>query len=243
MVIALSSAYRDHGIRPDRGIRAQNRSQQSRQSPLTLGDHMDELLDHGVEMRFDRGESVFNQDEPAEYVYRLAGGAVRLCRYMPDGRRYILDFALPGDLLGFGENPDLAACAEAVTDVVLIAFPRSCVDQLARENGAVRRQLFCHLSANLLTAQHHLFVLGCQKAKERLASFLLRLADRMGLKEGDRFNLPMSRQDIAEHLGLSIETVSRMMSALRDDGIILIPHAHQIVMRDVAALRTLAAED
>jgi len=116
------------------------------------------------------------------------------------------------------------------------------VDRLAEENPAVGTQLLCHLSANLLTAQQHLFVLGCQKARERVASFLLRLADRIDLTYGDRLDLSMSRQDIADHLGLTIETISRTITALRSDGIVLIPNTNQIVLRDMAALRALAAE-
>ena len=87
---------------------------------------------------------------------------------MPDGRRYIVDFLLPGDLMGFVESPDQAVSAEAVNDVTLIAFPRICFDRLAKENAGVRTQLLCHLSANLLTTQQHLFVLGCQKSRERV---------------------------------------------------------------------------
>jgi len=85
-------------------------------------------------------------------------------------------------------------------------------------------------------------VLGCQKARERIASFLVRLADRVGAHCGDRLDLAMSRQDIGDHLGLTIETVSRTLTALRGTGEILIQNAHQIVLRDMAALRILAAE-
>jgi CRP-like cAMP-binding protein len=88
-----------------------------------------------------------------------------------------------------------------------------------------------------------MFVPGCQKAKERVASFLLRLADRMDLVSGDRLELAMSRQDIADHLGLTMETISRMITALRNEGAILIPNTQQIVLRDMAVLRSLAAED
>jgi len=150
---------------------------------------------------------------------------------------------LPGDLMGFVESPDLPVGAEAVTDVTLMAFPRACFDQLAEQNPDVRAQLLRHLSCNLLTAQQHLFVLGCQKARERVASFLLRLADRVGASCGDRLDLPMSRQDIADHLGLTIETISRTITGLRSTGAVLVPNTHQIVLRDKAALRALAAED
>jgi CRP/FNR family transcriptional regulator, nitrogen fixation regulation protein len=210
--------------------------------PVTLTDYLQRIQEHGARLHFTRNETIFNQDDPAEYVYRILSGTVRLCRYMPDGRRYIVDFMLPGDLMGFVESPDLPASAEAVTEVTLVAFPRVCFDRLAKENAAVRTQLLCHLSASLLTAQQHMFVLGCQKAKERVASFLLRLADRVDLASGFRLDLAMSRQDMADHLGLTIETISRMISALRSEGAILIPNTQQIVLRDIVALRALAAE-
>jgi CRP/FNR family transcriptional regulator, nitrogen fixation regulation protein len=212
-------------------------------APVTLTDYLLRIREYGARQHFTRNETIFNQDDPADQVYRIISGTVRLCRYMPDGRRYIVDFLLPGDLMGFVESPDLPASAEAVTESTLVAFPRICFDRLANENAAVRAQLLCHLSSNLLTAQQHMFVLGCQKAKERVASFLLRLADRMDLICGDRLELPMSRQDIADHLGLTIETISRMITALRSEGAILIPNTTQIVLRDMAALRKLAAED
>lgn len=211
-------------------------------APVTLTDYLMRIQDHGHRTHFVRNETIFNQDDAADHVYRILTGTVRLCRYMPDGRRYIVDFLVPGDLMGFVESPDLPASAEAVSDVTLVSFPRVCFDRLAKENAAVRAQLLCHLSANLLTAQQQMFVLGCQKAKERVASFLLRLADRLDLSCGDRIDLAMSRQDIADHLGLTTETISRMISTLRSEGAILIPNTHQIELRDMAALRALAAE-
>lgn len=209
--------------------------------PVTLTDHLNGLQGHGARIHYLRGETIFNQNDPAEHVYRILGGTVRLCRYMPDGRRHIIDFLMPGDLMGFVEDADLPVSAEAVNDVTLIAFPRACFDRLAQGSADVRRQLLCHLSASLLTAQHHMFVLGCQKSKERVASFLLRLADRMDLGRGDRLDLAMSRQDIADHLGLTIETISRSITALRSEGAILVPGTHQVVLRDMVALRLLAA--
>lgn len=243
MPIALSTA-RSAPISPAAYKRFFAPSEQAAApTAVTLTDYLLRIQEYGARVHFARNETIFNQDDPAEQVYRIVSGTVRLCRYMPDGRRYIVDFLLPGDLMGFVESPDLPASAEAVTDVTLVAFPRVCFDRLAEENPAVRTQLLCHLCANLLTAQQHLFVLGCQKARERVASFLLRLADRTDLVYGDRLDLPMSRQDIADHLGLTIETISRTMTALRGEGIVLIPNSNQIVLRDMAALRALAAED
>jgi CRP/FNR family nitrogen fixation transcriptional regulator len=210
--------------------------------PVTLTDYLQAIQSYGARQHYQRNETIFNQDDPAEQVYRILDGTVRLCRHMPDGRRYIVDFLLPGDVMGFVESPDQPVSAEAVTEVSLTAFPRICFDRLARENAGMRKQLLCHMSENLLTAQQHLFVLGCQKANERVASFLLRLADRLDVSCGNRLDLTMSRQDIADHLGLTIETISRAFGALRGQDIILIPNAHQLIVRNMVALRALASE-
>src|SRR3954463_12067936 len=111
--------------------------------PVTLTDYLMRIQDHGYRTHFVRNETIFNQDDPADHVYRILSGTVRLCRYMPDGRRYIVDFLVPGDLMGFVESPDLPASAEAVSDVTLVSFPRVCFDRLAKENAAVRGQLLC----------------------------------------------------------------------------------------------------
>jgi CRP/FNR family nitrogen fixation transcriptional regulator len=208
----------------------------------SLSDYLQTIQDYGSRQHFDRNESIFIQGDAADRVYRLVSGTVRLCRHAPDGRRHIVEFLLPGDLMGFVESPEQPVSAEAVSDVTVVAYPRACFDRLAAESAAVRSQLLCHLSENLQSAQQHQFVLGCQKAKERVSSFLLRLAERMDILCGDRVDLPMSRQDIADHLGLTIETISRAISALRGDGVLLVPNAHQLILRDMAMLRAFAAE-
>ncbi len=211
-------------------------------APVTLTHHLQTIQSYGARQHYSRNETIFNQGDEAGHVYRIVDGTVRLCRHRPDGRRYVVDFLLPGDVIGFVESPDQPVSAEAVTEVSLVAFPRACFDRLARDSAEARKQLLCHMSESLLSAQQHLFVLGCQKATERVASFLLRLAERLDVMSGERMDLFMSRQDIADHLGLTIETISRSITALRSGGLILIPNAHQIIIRDLVALRTLAAE-
>lgn len=211
-------------------------------APLSLTDHLQRIQHYGARQHFQRNETIFNQGDAADQVYKVLSGTIRLCRYMPDGRRYIVDFLLPGDLTGFVESSEQPVSAEAVTEVTLIAYPRACFEKLAQQSAAVRDQLLSHLSSTLLDAHQHMFMLGCQKAKERLVTFLVRLADKLDLTYGDRLDLPMSRQDIADHLGLTIETISRSITALRNEGAILVPNAHQLILRDMVALRALAAE-
>lgn len=208
----------------------------------SIADYLQRMRGYGARQHFARNEVIFNQADAADQVYKIVSGMVRLCRYMPDGRRAVVNFLLPGELMGCSEAANHLVSAEAVTEVMLIAYPRACFDRLMKENGAAREQLLRHLSDTLLTAHQHMMVLGCQKAKERLASFLIRLADRQDLSCGDRLELPMSRQDIADHLGLTIETISRMVTVLRSEGLLLVPNTHQLELRDLAALRALAAE-
>ncbi|HWY63437.1 MAG TPA: cyclic nucleotide-binding domain-containing protein [Rhizomicrobium sp.] len=200
------------------------------QPPATLNDHLRSIQKFGVRLRFRRNEPIFDGGDPVDRVYKILSGTVRLCRHMADGRRHVIDFLLAGDLMGFAEFSDPLAAAEAVTEVTLIAYPRSCLDRLARENPMVHAQLVCHLTETLVTAQQQLFVLSCQNAKERIASFLLRLAHRLNVRPGDRLNLTMSRQDIADHMGLTIETVCRAFSALKAEGFLLISNPHQLIL-------------
>jgi CRP/FNR family nitrogen fixation transcriptional regulator len=209
---------------------------------VTLSDHLQVMQEYGSRLYFRRNETIVGQSDRAGQVYRIVDGAVRLCRHMPDGRRSIVGFLLPGDLMGLAECPDQSVASEAVTEVTLISYPRMLFDRLAKESEEVREHLLNHLSANLLMAQQHMFVLGCQKAKERIASFFLRLADRLDISPGERMDLPMSRQDIADHLGLTIETVCRGITALRSEGAIQVPTAHQVVLQNMAVLRALATE-
>lgn len=242
MPMAMSSARRAT-VSPDHLSKIFMSLSHEASEPASLGDFLRRIQAYGTRLHYTHNEIIFNQDDPSEQVYRIVSGTVRLCRYMPDGRRHIVDFLLPGDVMGFSESPYHPLSAEAVSEVTLLAFPRSCFDRLAAENPAVRSQLSCHLSSSLLSAQHQSFVLGCQKAKERVASFLLRLADRMDVACGERLDFPMSRQDIADHLGLSIDAIIRILTELRGRDIVLIPNTHQIVLRDMAALRALAAEN
>jgi CRP/FNR family nitrogen fixation transcriptional regulator len=208
-------------------------------APFCLDDSLEQL--QGSREIFRPGETIFRQGEAAEKVYRILGGTIRLCRYAPDGRRSIVAFLAGGDLMGFGEYPTRPVSAETIGEVALMTYARTAFDRLAGENMRVRAALLRHMSDNLGSAQRHMFVLGCQKAEERVASFLLRMAECMALSNGDHMDLAMSRQDIGDHLGLTIETISRTITALRRKGVIFIPGPHQIILRDMATLRTLAA--
>jgi len=209
-------------------------------APQSLQEHLLILRDFGSTSRFARNETVFQEGDRAQNIYRIVRGTIRLCRHTPDGRRHIAEFALPGDLFGVFGGAEQAFTAEAVTDVTLIAYPRAQFDRLSERDPRFRANILRHLSTTLMTAQLHTFVLGCQSAKERLASFILRLADRTGAMETGKLDLTMGRQDIADHLGLTIETICRAVTALKNEKVIAVPTTHQLVLRNVEALCELA---
>ncbi len=241
MPVSLSAARHEPAARA-RFAALGSFSRTDSEAPVTLNDYLRAI--HGCSSRqhYRRGETIFSEGEPADRVCKVISGTIRLCRYSPDGRRHVVDFVNAGDLIGFLECADQPWTAEAVTDVTLVSYPRASVDRLAASNAAIRTRIACHLSAGLLEAQHRLFVLGCQCAKERVASFLVRQGDRVDLMAGEALDLPMSRQDIADHLGLTIETVCRALSALRSGGLIAIPNSHELILKDMGALRAMAIE-
>lgn len=242
MPISLSAARKVPDATKDLSAAVHRSSHDDSDTPVTLNDHLRALHGYSTRHHYRRGETIFAEGEPANWVYKIIVGTVRLCRYTTSGRRHIADFLLAGDLLGFLERADQPMTAEAVEDVTLISYPRSCVDRLAASNPEIRTRVLCHLSENLMEAQNHLFVLGCQTAKERLASFLMRLADRIDLTPGETLDLPMGRQDIADHLGMTVETVCRTISMLKNEGAVSVPSSHELVLKDMVALRSLAAE-
>lgn len=197
----------------------------------------------GVVSRFGRNQTIFNEGDDARYSYKVVEGGVRLCKLMPDGRRQIAEFMLPGDLFGFEFGDEHSLTAEALGDVVVVRCARSQMERMSDEQPQVRKQLMNHLRRELSSAQTHLVMLGRQTAKERIASFLLLLAERADAENGDVIELPMSRQDIADYLGLTIETVCRALSDLKRDRFIGIPNRHQIEVKNLAALENIAECD
>lgn len=191
-------------------------------------------------VHFAKNETIFSEGAPAGHAYKVVSGMVRLCKHTQDGRRQIADFLLPGAIFGIIDRGEYGFSAEAVSDVVLVSYPRGQIDRLCATKTGVIDHIFAALTEQFMAMQRHLVVLGCQTAKERVASFLLLLADRSRALPGDRLNLPMGRQDIASHLGLTIETVCRAIAELKRDGIVVVPSLNQIILKDSGALRRLA---
>jgi CRP/FNR family nitrogen fixation transcriptional regulator len=188
----------------------------------------------GARMSFERNEEIFGEGETAEYVYRVVSGAVRTMRFSSDGRRQILGFHLPGDVFGLELSRTHTLSAEAVTVSDIILVRRSAIDKAAAQDLNAARAVLELLSQNLVSAREHALVLGRKSAGERVAIFLLQLAERCTSQH--ELDLPMSRADIADYLGLTIETVSRAFSEMERQCAIALPTSRHVVMRRRSAL-------
>ena len=205
------------------------------QSGLTA----DALGVDGVRMSYGRNTEIFGEGEPAACVYRVLKGVVRTSRNLADGRRQVAEFFLPGDVFGLAEGDEHRVSAEAVSDCEVVSIRRSQLADRAMASSVTGHKLWSLTLHHLRRSEEHMLVLGRKNAGERLAWFLIDMSER--IPAPDRVDLPMSRQDIADYLGLTIETVSRTMTQLQDDGLITLPSCRQVVLRDRRGLVDLAA--
>jgi CRP/FNR family nitrogen fixation transcriptional regulator len=190
----------------------------------------------GVSVAFSRDEEIYGQHESAALLYKVVSGAVRTYKILSDGRRQIGAFYLPGDVFGFESDAVHGFSAEAVNDTTLRVVRQSALTSLAEREIEVARELWKLTAAELRRVQNHSLLL-VQTAHERVASFLLEMASRG--RPGQEIQLPMPRRDIADYLGLTIETVSRTLTRLESSDAIELPSSRCIVLRDRAALRRL----
>ena len=205
-------------------------------------DELAELERLSEDVRFGAGTSIAMQGEPAASVYNLTGGTVRLCRLLPDGRRQIVGFLLPGDFLGLSLNDRHAFSAEALEPVRACRFGRDAFTTLVDDKPHLLRRLHQAATHELTVAQDHMVLLGRRTAEEKVGTFVAGLRDRMVRLGGSAVTIPlaMTRQDIADYLGLTIETVSRTISKLaRDRVLLVVPGGVRII--DGARLEALAA--
>ncbi|HET7716110.1 MAG TPA: helix-turn-helix domain-containing protein [Bauldia sp.] len=192
---------------------------------------------HGAPLRFARNTEVYGESEPAEYFYQVMSGAVRTYKVLQDGRRQIGAFYLPGDVFGLEAGESRAFSAEAVVDSTVRAARRSTIVALATRDAELSSDLWSQTAGGFRLAQEHMLLLGRKNAEERVASFLLEMARRESAVEV--VELPMSRQDIADYLGLTIETVSRTFTQLEDKEAIELPSSRRIRLRSRESLQQL----
>jgi CRP/FNR family nitrogen fixation transcriptional regulator len=186
----------------------------------------------GAPMPFSRNVEIYGEDEPAEYIYKVVSGAVRTYRVLNDGRRQIGAFYMPGDVFGLEATDEHTFSAEAIADANVLVVKRSSVHSMAAQDGKIARQLWALTTSELGRAQIHVMLL-IQSAQERVVTFLMEMARRAA---GNTIELPMSRQDIADYLGLTIETVSRTLTQLENSRAIELPSSRRVVLRNRAAL-------
>jgi len=187
----------------------------------------------GVARAFGRDQEIYAEGDKVDGLFKVASGAVRIVRLLRDGRRQVLDFYVPGDIFGVELGDVRGAAAEALVDTTLIVVRGSALAADPATGGRLTR---CALRC-LQRSQAHLVTLGRRTAAEKVARFLIDLADRTG--GADDLALPMSRQDIADFLGLTIETVSRTFSQLQAQGLIAVAGCRAVVLRRRAALAAM----
>ena len=189
--------------------------------------HGDELLDLGRMAQpklFASRQTLFVEGDEATGLFNVTKGVVRLYILLADGRRQIIGFALAGDFLGLSLNPTFSMSADAITEVKACRFDRAAFVACVEAKSHLLKILHEFTSNELLIAREQMVLLGRRTAKERVAAFLLALRDRyqrIGLCDVG-LQLPMTRQDIADYCGLTLETVSRAFSKLVGERIILI---------------------
>ena len=184
----------------------------------------------GIPLAYDRSAEIYGEGEAADYVYKVITGAVRTYKILNDGRRQINAFYLPGDIFGLELGPEHTLSAEAIVRSNIVMVKRSLVLSAAKRDGEIARQLWSMTASELEVARKHALLL-VKSAQERVVAFLLEMSRRMAGTSS--VELPMSRQDIADYLGLTIETVSRTLTQLEHT------HTIELVASRVIALRNM----
>lgn len=192
-------------------------------------DILEEMMEHQV---FEPKATIIYEEDEANNVYNISEGILRLTKLLPDGRRLVTGFLYPGDFVGLAFHNNYSYSVEAVTKVKVCRFPRLKLEALLKEIPKLESKLLGMMSNELKEAQDRMMLLGRKSPKERLASFILNISSRkVEPSEGpakphlisepnDSFELPMSRMDISDYLGLTIETVSRTLTSFSKDGVI-----------------------
>lgn len=197
----------------------------------------DAFARHGVRMTYARNEEIYAQDDEAELLYQIVRGVVRTSRLTMDGRRQVGDFYYPGDIFGLEPGPDHRFAAEALGDCEIQVVRRGAVRAFAGD-AELDRAILEATRQEMERLQEHVMMLGRKSARERVASFLKSIAQRQSAGHAD---LAMGRQDMADYLGLTIETVSRMLSQLQGEAIVDFPSSRRFEIRSWTALEALAA--
>jgi CRP-like cAMP-binding protein len=198
---------------------------------------VEELLETmGATLSFGRNQEIFGEGEPAEYLYVVKSGCIRTAKNLNDGRRQVGGFYLPGDILGLEAGQDHGFSAEAISPTTVRVVKRAALISRIADDAAMASHLLKLTTNELRRAQTRVLLL-IKSAQERVAGFLLEMAKRS--PAAHEIELPMCRQDVADYLGLTIETVSRTLTQLETSCAIELPTSRRIVLRNRPALARL----
>lgn len=197
---------------------------------------------NGKQRKIAAKEHLFTEGDAKTHMYKVASGAVCHYRLLADGRRQVIDFSFEGDVIGLGSARLEACSAQAMVSTRVRCYPIAALLRAARQDGNIALQLYEALSREVMASREHLQCVGQRGASEKLAAFLLILSRRNEIRGGDpqTIKLPMTRVDIADFLGIKIETVSRTFSKLKVEGLIEIDEATTIHIRAPNKLKRLA---
>jgi CRP/FNR family transcriptional regulator len=195
-----------------------------------------------IHKNFSAGNGLFEEGDDAKYLYNVSSGTVRLYKILPNGRRQITGFLYQGDFLGLASNDTYSYGAEAVDEVSVCQFRASSLRTLMEQHPELRARLLDMANDELIVAQEQMLLLGRKTPSEKLASFLIKLS-----RNNEKWLLPpspvilaMTREDISDYLGLTIETVSRTFTKLKNQGSIALPERNRVDLIDREKLEELA---
>jgi CRP/FNR family transcriptional regulator len=207
-------------------------------------DELSRLEAVSTSKRFEPGQTIFHEGEAPSHIFNLTEGTIRLVKLLPNGRRQIVGFTFPGGMMGLATHGVYTTSAEAITPTKICQFPRDKLLQLLDDFPSMKTRLLNIAADELGEAQEQMLLLGRKAPVEKVASFLDRLCrenERTGGQENE-VHLDMGRSDIADYLGLTIETVSRTFTKLRSMGVITLEGKHHVIINDRDALEDIAEE-
>ena len=203
----------------------------ARRNPLELAEPL------ATRVRYSRGQAIYEEDSTVECWCRIVSGVARRFSLRVDGRRQIVDLLLPDDVFGFGTRGRHRFAVEAAVDGTVVArYPRARLETLAASDVRVAQQLQEASAQAMARLQTLILTLGRTTAEAKVGCFLLRMAERLSAGPPDALLLPISRDDIADYLTLSVETVSRSLTQLKRHGLIQLLGTRQIRIVDPEAI-------
>ena len=186
----------------------------------------------GIVRSYPRKSQIIREDDPADHVYEVVSGTVCACKMLREGRRQIAGFYFAGDIIGLESAKKYSVAVEAITNAKVRIFKKQAVTALASSNLEVADRLLALTARELARKQDHLLLLLSTTAEERIIRFLVEMVQRTSPRDDDLIDLPMARRDIADYLGLTLETVSRILWDFERRGAIEISGRHSIVLRN-----------